>query len=118
MSKNDAFWEQLVERHGILENVDQNGFHEISAAHINLLREARLMTKFDHKIQLPRIFQANDLTIQPNSRGTYVIGRFSSYQDLPDDPAVPIEIVPFPPDIETINPDNLFSESIALLCAY
>jgi hypothetical protein len=118
MSKNDAFWEQLVERHGILKNVDQNGFHEISAAHINQLREARLMTKFDHKIQLPRIFQANDLTIQPNSRGTYVIGRFSSYQDLPNDSSMPIEIVPFPSDIETINPDNLFSESIAILCAH
>jgi hypothetical protein len=118
MSKNDAFWEELIERHGILQNVDQKGFHEISASHINLLREARLMTKFDHKIQLPRIFQANDLTIQPNSRGTYVIGRFSSYQDLPDNPSVPIEIVPFPVDIETINPDNLFSESIALLCAH
>jgi len=54
MSKNDAFWEELVERYGILKNVDQNGFHEISAAHINQLRGARLMTKFDHKIQLPR----------------------------------------------------------------
>jgi len=31
---------------------------------------------------------------------------------------VPIEIVPFPPDIETINPDNLFSESISILCAH
>lgn len=118
MSKNDAVWEELAKRHSILESVNQKGFHQISATHINELREARLMTKFDHKIQLPRIFQENDLTIQPNSRGTYVIGRFTSYQDLPADPSVHIEIVPFPPHIETIKPDNLFSESIALLCAY
>jgi hypothetical protein len=118
MSKNDDVWEQLAKRHSILESVDQQGFHQISATHINELREARLMTKFDHKIQLPRIFQENDLTIQPNSRGTYLIGRFTSYQDLPADPSVHIEIVPFPQHIETINPDNLFSESIALLCAY
>jgi hypothetical protein len=118
MSKNDAAWEELISRHHILENIDQKGFHEISATHINVLREARLMTKFDHKIQLPKIFQENLLTIQPNSRGTYVIGRFTSYQDLPDAPSLPIEIVQFPSDIETINPDNLFSESIALLCAY
>src|ERR1700680_94501 len=118
MSKNDDVWEQLAKRHSILESVDQQGFHQISATHINELREARLMTKFDHKIQLPRIFQENDLTIQPNSRGTYIIGRFTSYQDLPADPSMQIEIVPFPQHIETINPDNLFSESIALLCAY
>lgn len=118
MSKNDAAWEELFKRHSTLDSVTQDGFHQISATHINALREARLMTKFDHKIQLPKIFQDNNLTIQPNSRGTYVIGRFASYQDLPDDSSSPIEIIPFPPDIETISPDNLFSESMALLCAY
>jgi len=118
MSKNDVAWEELFKRHGILENIEKNGFHQISATQINALREARLMTKFDHKIQLPTIFQENSLTIQPNSRGTYVIGRFTSYQDLPDNPSLPIEILPFPDNIETISPDNLFSESIALLCAH
>jgi len=117
MSKNDDAWEELFKRHSIVDSVDRDGFHPISATQINVLREARLMTKFDHKIQLPKIFQDNNLTIQPNSRGTYVIGRFVSYQDLPDDASLP-EIISFPPDIETINPDNLFSESMALLCAY
>lgn len=118
MSKNDAAWEELFKRHSILESIEKNGSHQISATQINVLREARLMTKFDHKIQLPTIFQENSLTIQPNSRGTYVIGRFASYQDLPDNSLLPIEILPFPDNIETINPDNLFSESMALLCAH
>ena len=118
MSKNDAAWEELFKRHSIIDSVNCRGFHSISATQINALREARLMTKFDHKIHLPKIFQDNKLTIQPNSRGTYVIGRFASYHELPDYSSSPLEIIPFPPDIETISPDNLFSESMALLCAY
>jgi hypothetical protein len=98
--------------------VDTNGVYEISAMNINKQREARLMTKFDHQIQLPTLFKQNNFTIQPNSRGTYLIGRFVSYQPIIDDEALEIEEIPFPPHIETINPENIYSESAALLCAY
>lgn len=119
-SKNDAAWEILFETHHILERIADSGVFEISAASINKLREARLMTKFDHRINLPSIFKRNDLTIQPNSRGTYLIGHFQSYQDLPPPPETDedIEPLPFPAEIETIDPTNLYSESAALLCAY
>ncbi len=76
------------------------------------------MTKFDHRIQLPSIFKNNQLTIQPNSRGTYLIGRFESYQNVVDDPTVPIEELTSLAHVETINPVHLYSESAALLCAY
>jgi hypothetical protein len=119
MSKNDTAWEELFKIHNILDIIDENGFYEITANDINVQREARLMTKFDHKIQLPKIFKDNDLTIQPNSRGTYILGRFASYQDIPAASSLPeIEIVSFPSGIETISPENIFSESMALLCAY
>jgi hypothetical protein len=117
-SKNDAAWEKLFETHRIIEEVNNRGVYEISALNINQQREARLMTKFDHYIQLPSLFKANDLTIQPNSRGTYLIGHFASYQEIPNNEALEIEEVPFPANIETINPDNIYSESAALLCAY
>ncbi len=117
-SKNDAAWEKLFEAHHIIERVDSNGVYEISAMNINKQREARLMTKFDHQIQLPTLFKQNNFTIQPNSRGTYLIGRFVSYQPIIDDEALEIEEIPFPPHIETINPENIYSESAALLCAY
>jgi hypothetical protein len=117
-SKNDAAWEKLFETHRIIERVDRDGVYEISAGNINRQREARLMTKFDHHIQLPTLFKQNNFTIQPNSRGTYLIGRFVSYQPVPDDEELEIEEVPFPVHIETINPENIYSESAALLCAY
>lgn len=116
-SKNDA-WEQLFRRHHILEEVDRRGVCQISSAEINELHEARLMTKFDHAVQLPPAFKRNQLTIQPNTRGTYLIGRFDSYEAVADDPAVPVEGLPFPRRIETIDPSNLYSESALLLCAY
>jgi hypothetical protein len=121
-SKNDVAWESLFATHGILDRIEDRGVYEISATAINKQREARLMTKFDHRIQLPAIFKQNDLTIQPNTRGTYLIGHFESYAKLlppPDeDDAEGIEIVPFPDEIETIDPNNLYSESSAILCAY
>jgi hypothetical protein len=118
-TKNDAAWDRLFETHRILETVEQNGAYQISATEINKLREARLMTKFDHWVQLPSIFKQHHLTIQPNSRGTYLIGRFASYEDLPQDEDENIEIVPFPTvEIATIDPTNIYSEATALLCAY
>lgn len=116
-SKNDA-WEELFRRRKVLEEVERHGACQISASEINELHEARLMTKFDHYVQLPEIFKRNHLTIQPNTRGTYLVGRFDSYQNVADDPSVPVEGLPFPRRIETINPANLYSESAVLMCAY
>jgi hypothetical protein len=120
MSKNDAAWEELFEAHRILDRIEGSGVFEISSTSINKLREARLMTKFDHRINLPTIFRQNELTIQPNSRGTYLIGHFQSYQEIPAPPDTDedVESFQFPTEIETIDPAQLSSESAALLCAY
>lgn len=116
-SKNDVAWDILFERHGILDGIEASGSYQISASTINELREARLMTKFDHRIQLPSIFKQNNLTIQPITRGTYLIGRFDSYFQLPVQDEVEIEEISFPAGLETINPQDLYSESMALMCA-
>lgn len=117
-SKNDVAWESLFEIHHILDEIEKSGIYKISAKDINIKREARLMTKFDHYIQLPSIFKQNSLTIQPDSRGSYIIGRFKSYENLPKEICNNIKEVPFPNYIETINPTNIYSESCAILCAY
>ena len=76
------------------------------------------MTKFDHSINLPTILSENKLAILPDSRGTYVIGYFDTYQTVPENfPTNPIEMS-FPPDVESIDYTDLYSEASALLCAY
>jgi hypothetical protein len=116
-SKDNA-WAELFRSRRILEEVDRRGVHQISSREINELHEARLMTKFDHYVQLPAIFKQHQLTIQPNTRGTYLIGRFDSYENVVDNPSLPVEQAPFPRRIETIDPSNLYSESAVLMCAY
>ncbi|WP_223807518.1 type II restriction enzyme [Pseudanabaena sp. UWO311] len=117
-SKNDIAWEILFKTHHILDEINKNGVYKISAQVINAEREARLMTKFDHHIQLPKIFTQNHLTIQPDSRGTYVIGQFQSYEKIPNNSSINIQEFAFPEYIETLNPTNIYSEAASILCAY
>lgn len=122
-TKNDIAWERLFADYLILDEINNKGIYKISAKAINEKREARLMTKFDHAAQLPKIFKQNNLSIQPDSRSTYVIGRFDSYKKLPKEENLykkpkDIEAFPFPEDIQTLNPKNIRSEATALLCAY
>ncbi len=123
-TKNDVAWEYLFDKHHILDEINSKGIYKISAKAINEKREARLMTKFDHSAQLPKIFQQHKLSIQPDSRSTYVIGRFDSYRKLPKreelyrKSSVKIEAVDLPEHITTLDPKNIRSEATALLCAY
>jgi hypothetical protein len=117
-TKNDVAWESLFETHKILEVIKQNGAYKISAKLINEKREARLMTKFDHSIQLPKIFKENNLSIQPDSRGTYVIGNFESYKKIPKELSHDVQEIEFPRLIETLDPVNIYSESASILCAF
>ena len=124
MAKNkgrlvDEKWEEIFNDHPIIEEVNKNGCYKITSSEINNYREARLMTKFDHRKNLPYIFTENNLTILPISRGEYIIGNYEVYQDinLVYDNIKPKEFS-FPGWIESINPKNLFSESAALQGAF
>lgn len=116
-TKNDIAWEALFAEHPILQDVEKHGVHRISASAINKRREARLMTKFDHAVNLPDIFASNNLSILPDSRNSYVIGRFECYAEVDASQDDIIER-PFPDTIQSLSPSNLYSESSALLCAY
>lgn len=80
MGKNDAAWECLFEKYRILDKIEREGQYIITADEIRKFREPRLMTKFDHKINLPAIFQNNGLSILPITRGEYIISSFSAYE--------------------------------------
>ena len=116
-SKNDIAWEKIFEKYCILDRLANNERVSISSAEINDFREARLMTKFDHRSQLPELFAKHKLSILPTSRGTYEIGAFETFCDFNKED---VEIVPvnFPTFLESIDYKDITSESIAINCAF
>ena len=116
-SKNDIAWQQLFEKYRIAETIEKEGRYNITSTTINEFREARLMTKFDYKSQLPNIFKAHQLSILPTARGRYVIANFETFQDFENN-EIPITKINFPTYLESINFHHITSESTALNCAY
>ncbi len=118
-SQNDEAWSRLFENYDILSQIDRRGVFEIDAVTIKTVREPRLMSKFDHRANLPEIFRKHELAILPISRSRYVIGRFRAYHDRPEIwPNTPPASVPFPDYLHSIDPANLYSETAVLHCAY
>jgi uncharacterized protein YdcH (DUF465 family) len=116
-SKNDTAWEKIFEKYNIIDRVIADGHTVISSININEFREARLMTKFDHKSQLPKLFADNNLSILPTSRGGYIIGTFETFSDFNTDD---IEITPieFPTFLESLDYRDITSEATAINCAF
>lgn len=115
-SLNDIAWEKLFEKYDILKRIDNHGQYKISAAQIKEFREPRLMAKFDHTINLPKIFLDNQLAILPITRGDYIISHFDAYHKFEENNA-PIKKVSLPTYIQSLNLNNIPSETIALNCA-
>lgn len=114
----DKVWEKLFDKYNIKDNVNIDGFHIITSTQINEFHEARLVTKFDHKVNLPEIFLENDISILPLTRGSYVLGNFDTYYKLKYDKTIENINFSLPAHIESINYNNLYSESACLHCAY
>lgn len=115
-TKNEAAWKALFERYGILEEINRAGTAAVSAEQIREYREPRLMAKFDHRINLPRLFADNDLAILPVSRGKYLIARFAAYHafELRQSPLARFSL---PAHIRSLNPDALVGETLAINAA-
>jgi hypothetical protein len=112
----DKAWKILFEKHDIVSKVSVNGFFKIKASEINVIKEARLMAKFDQSSQLPEVFQHSNLSILPISRGEYIIGPFKTHEKIvyPNGKPTYVSI----PALETLDYTNLYSEASALLFAY
>lgn len=117
ITKNDKAWEQLFDKYKILEQVNKHGDFQISAKQIKEFREPRLMTKFDHTVNLPELFSKNNLSILPITRGNYIISNFDAYHSI-EQPSQEIIPVSFPEHIESIDYENITSEAVAINCAY
>ena len=116
MGLNDTAWENLFDKYHILAEIERNGQFTISANQIKEFREPRLMTKFDHKVNLPTIFAENQLAILPVTRGDYVISSFSAYKEF-EQPSTDVQRISIPTHIQSLMPQFLVSEAIALNCA-
>ena len=116
-SKNDVAWEKIFEKHKILDRILKDGHVEITATKINEFREARLMTKFDHKSQLPKLFAENKLSILPTSRGGYVIGTFETFCEFNIE-EVEVSPIENPSFLESLDYRDITSEATAINCAF
>lgn len=76
------------------------------------------MCKFDHKNNLPDIFEKNNLNILPLSTKSYIIGDFKLFEDIKYDEKQKPQQMSIPAYIESVKPTDLYSEASALHCAY
>lgn len=119
ISKNNEAWNLLFDKYNIIENINKNGYFEITADDIKTSgREPRLMTKFDSSENLPDIFKNNELAILPIKRGSYIIGKFQNYQLVDINNDIDVETKNLPDYITTIDYKNITSEAISLNAAY
>lgn len=111
--KTAEIWEQIFNDYNILDVINKQGYFEITSEEISKYHEARLMAKYDFSKSRPRIFKDNNLGILPVKRGKYIIGHFELYHKLEKIEKEPIPVC-IPSYIETIDPDNIYSETNAL----
>lgn len=116
-NKTISAWEKIFEKYDVLNCVADNGIFKISADQIREFREPRLMAKFDHKINLPKIFLENNLSILPITRGDYLISNFDLYHkfEIEDKNIYKMQL---PEYIQSLDLNSIFSESVALNCAF
>ena len=109
-------WEEIFNDYNILEKIEESGCFKITADQIRKYKEPRLMAKFDFFKQLPSIFKVNGLGILPIKNGEYVIGKFNLFERLVNTNYEELDVkkVKLPDFIETIDPDNIYSENNAL----
>ena len=114
LSVNEA-WTQIIEDYDIVNEVEKNGIFKITANEIKKYKEPRLMAKWDSSESLPSALKKRNLNILPDSRGSYVIGKFNLYEEVPelDDKVENMTSVTIP-DYETIDIKNIGSESNAI----
>ena len=109
-------WDDIFSDYNIISEINTHGFFKIIADQIRKYKEPRLMTKFDFSKQLPTIFKSNDLGILPITNGEYIIGKFNLFKNisLTNYEDILPKKMQLPSYIETIDPDNIYSESNAL----
>ncbi len=108
-------WEKLLEKYNIVDEINTHGIFHIKANQIKEFKEPRLMSKWDSSEQLPKPLKENKINILPDSRGSYVLGDFLLYEEIPElkDHVNKMTFIDLP-DYETIDINNITSEANAI----
>lgn len=123
MGNYSAEWEEVCKRYDVLEKIEEKGYCDLRAEDIKQVKEPRLLAKHDNRSQRPDVFARNDLSILPLSRSLYRIGHMDLFQQFrpmhvdwstANEGVIPIR----KPDIESIDFNNIYSESNALNSLY
>lgn len=122
MIKNTVseLWNEIFYDFDIINHINKYEYFKITADDNRKYKEPRLMTKFDYSRQLPNIFKDNKLGILPIKNGEYIIGKYNLFKNILNtkyEDIIPIK-KHMPSYIETIDPDNIYSESNALNVAF
>lgn len=117
-TKNDIAWKKLFDDYRILEQIKEKGWLVLNSASINVEREARLMTKFDHSFQLPLLFKKEHLSILPISRGEYIIAPMKTFCQFYHNDKLGVTEISLPANLESLDYNNITSEAMAINCAY
>ena len=115
--KNETAWQKIFKKYDVLTCIERNKIFKISADQIKEFREPHLMVKFDHEINLPKIFSDNNLSILPITLGDYVIGKFNCYHkfEIADEKIIKFSL---PSYIKSLNSETVLSEKVALNAAF
>ena len=115
MSLIDDKWRILFDKYRIEWEIETHGRFYITADQIREVKEPRLMTKFDTRESLPRVF-GKKISILPVSRGGYVLGEFDLYQDFPEIPSdiKRVTSAKIPDYFESIDLHDIRSEASAI----
>jgi len=113
---NNQSWENIFNKYKLLSEIRKNGFVDITSNQIKAVdgKESRLMTKTDHRQNLPEIMRAEGLSILAINNGTYRIAVNDPFIDIQENISTPIVELTPPRNILSINPYNIKSESAAL----
>jgi len=113
---NNESWINIFEKFNIIEKIKKEGFFLISADDIKSVdgKEARLMTKYDFRKQIPKILRENNLSLLAIKNGVYKIAKTDPFLDIKKINLKKLIELDIPKNFITIDTENIKSETQAL----
>lgn len=119
-TENDKAWEKAFDTYDVVNLVEKYGYIDLTANELRQFREPRHMGKIDHEENLPQVFKESGLSILTLTNSSYRLGPFKIFQTLPkwQMPSRDVKTLTFPPDLETLDFQNLTGEPGVINAAY